>query len=228
MSLIKKKFNYEEIKKESKEGRRLYACPDGNSVASVTTILDKTKDKTALIEWRKRVGEKKAQEIVTEAASVGTRMHKFLEDYIDTGEWPKAGSNPYSQQANNMATQIKDHALANINEIWGSEVALYHPKIYAGTTDLVGVFKGEECIMDFKQTNKPKKKEWVDDYYLQMAAYATAHNKVYGTTIREGHIFMCSRDLQYQQFDLWPDEFDYWADQWLDRVAEYYIKFEGA
>ena len=125
MSLIKKKFNYEEIKKESKEGRRLYACPDGNSVASVTTILDKTKDKTALIEWRKRVGEKKAQEIVTEAASVGTRMHKFLEDYIDTGEWPKAGSNPYSQQANNMATQIKDHALANINEIWGSEVALY-------------------------------------------------------------------------------------------------------
>ena len=84
MSLIKKKFNYEEIKKESKEGRRLYACPDGNSVASVTTILDKTKDKTALIEWRKRVGEKKAQEIVTEAASVGTRMHKFLEDYIDT------------------------------------------------------------------------------------------------------------------------------------------------
>ena len=225
MSLIKKKFNYEEIKKESKEGKRLYACPDGNSVASVTTILDKTKDKTALIEWRKRVGEKKAQEIVTEAASVGTRMHKFLEDYIDTGEWPQAGSNPYSQQANNMATQIKDHALANINEIWGSEVALYHPKIYAGTTDLVGVFKGEECIMDFKQTNKPKKEEWVDDYKLQLTAYALAHNEIYGTNIQEGHVFMCSRDGQYQQFDLWPDDFKAWESKWWDRVYMYYDRF---
>tara|TARA_B100000212_G_scaffold322187_1_gene281336 strand:+ start:1553 stop:2233 length:681 start_codon:yes stop_codon:yes gene_type:complete len=225
MSLIKKKFNYEEIKKESKEGKRLYACPDGNSVASVTTILDKTKDKTALIEWRKRVGEKKAQEIVTEAASVGTRMHKFLEDYIDTGEWPQAGSNPYSQQANNMATQIKDHALANINEIWGSEVALYHPKIYAGTTDLVGVFKGEECIMDFKQTNKPKKEEWVDDYKLQLTAYALAHNEIYGTNIQEGHVFMCSRDGQYQQFDLWPEDFKAWESKWWDRVYMYYDRF---
>ena len=225
MSLIKKKFNYEEIKKESKEGKRLYACPDGNSVASVTTILDKTKDKTALIEWRKRVGEKKAQEIVTEAASVGTRMHKFLEDYIDTGEWPQAGSNPYSQQANNMATQIKDHALANINEIWGSEVALYHPKIYAGTTDLVGVFKGEECIMDFKQTNKPKKEEWVDDYKLQLTAYALAHNEIYGTNIQEGHVFMCSRDGQYQQFDLWPEDFKSWESKWWDRVYMYYDRF---
>ena len=225
MSLIKQKYNYEEIKRVSTEGKRLYACPDGNSVASVTTILDKTKDKTGLIEWRKRVGEKKAQEIVTEAASVGTRMHKFLEDYIDTGEWPKAGSNPYSQQANNMATKIKDEALANINEIWGSEVALYHPKIYAGTTDLVGVFKGEECIMDFKQTNKPKKEEWVDDYKLQLTAYALAHNEIYGTNIQEGHVFMCSRDGQYQQFDLWPDDFKAWESKWWDRVYMYYDRF---
>lgn len=224
MSLIKQKFNYKEIKKESKEGKRLYACPDGNSVASVTTILDKTKDKSALIAWRKRVGEKKAQEIVTEAASVGTRMHKFLEDYVETGEWPKAGSNPYSQQANEMATKIKDAALVNIDEIWGSEVQLYHPKIYAGTTDLVGVFKGEECIMDFKQTNKPKKLEWVQDYFLQLTAYAIAHNEIYGTNICEGHIFMCSRAGEYQQFDLWPHEFKEWEQEWWNRVYAYYEK----
>jgi len=224
MSLIKQKFNYKEIKKESKEGKRLYACPDGNSVASVTTILDKTKDKSALIAWRKRVGEKKAQEIVTEAASVGTRMHKFLEDYVETGEWPKAGSNPYSQQANEMATKIKDAALVNIDEIWGSEVQLYHPKIYAGTTDLVGVFKGEECIMDFKQTNKPKKEEWVDDYKLQLTAYALAHNEIYGTNIQEGHVFMCSRAGEYQQFDIWPDEFAEWEKEWWNRVYQYYEK----
>ena len=225
MTLLIKKFNYEEIKKESVNGKRLYACPDGNSVASVTTILDKTKDKTSLIEWRKRVGETKANEIATEAASIGTRMHKFLEDYVETGNWPSAGSNPYSQQANKMATTIKDKALSKIDEIWGSEVQLYHPKIYAGTTDLVGVFNGAESIMDFKQTNKPKKEEWVDDYKLQLTAYALAHNEIYGTNIQEGHVFMCSRDGQYQQFDLWPDDFKAWESKWWDRVYMYYDRF---
>tara|TARA_B100000676_G_C18046249_1_gene828168 strand:+ start:1034 stop:1714 length:681 start_codon:yes stop_codon:yes gene_type:complete len=225
MTLLTKKFNYEEIKKESVNGKRLYACPDGNSVASVTTILDKTKDKTGLIEWRKRVGDAKAQEIVTEAASIGTRMHKFLEDYVESGNWPSAGSNPYSQQANKMATTIKDNALSKIDEIWGSEVQLYHPKIYAGTTDLVGVFNGKECIMDFKQTNKPKKEEWVEDYKLQLTAYALAHNELYGTNIQEGHVFMCSRNNEYQQFDVYPDEFKSWESKWWDRVYLYYDQF---
>tara|TARA_A100001388_G_scaffold231988_1_gene184477 strand:- start:2303 stop:2983 length:681 start_codon:yes stop_codon:yes gene_type:complete len=225
MSLIKNKYDYKEIKKKSVEGRRLYACPDGNAVASVTTILDATKDKTHLIAWRKRVGETKAREITTEAAGVGTRMHKYLEDYVESGEWPTPGSNPYAQQAHKMAEQVKEQALVDIDEIWGSEVQLYHPKIYAGTTDLVGSYNGNACIMDFKQTNKPKKKEWVEDYYLQLTAYALAHNELYGTDIKEGHVFMCSRDLQYQQFDLWPDEFAEWESKWWDRVYEYYDKF---
>lgn len=225
MSLILEKFDYKELKRQSVDGKRLYACPDGNAVASVTTILDKTKDKTHLIAWRKRVGEEKAQEIVTEAAGVGTRMHKYLEDYIDTGEWPQPGSNPYAQQAHGMAEVIRKNALTHVDEIWGSEVALYHPKIYAGTTDLVGQYKGQPCIMDFKQTNKPKKAEWVEDYYLQMTAYALAHNEIYGTEIREGHVFMCSRDRQYQQFDLWPDDFAEWESKWWDRVYMYYDKY---
>lgn len=225
MSLITKKYEYKEIKRQQVEGKRLYACPDGNAVASVTTILDKTKDKTHLIAWRKRVGENKAQEIVTEAASVGTRMHKYLEDYIEFGTWPTPGSNPYAQQAHKMAEQVKENAMVDVDEIWGSEINLYHPKIYAGTTDVVGQYKGQPAIMDFKQTNKPKKKEWVNDYYLQLTAYALAHNEVFGTNIREGHVFMCSRDLQYQQFDLWPDEFDTWEQKWWDRVYQYYDKF---
>lgn len=223
--MISNKFNYTTIDKKSVDGRRLYDCPDGNSVASVTTILDKTKDKSQLIAWRKRVGEKKAQEIVTEAASVGTRMHKFLEDYVETDEWPKAGSNPYSQQANKMATVIKEQALSHVDEIWGSEIQLYHPKIYAGTTDLVGVFKGQECIMDFKQSNKPKKEEWVDDYKMQLVAYALAHNEIYGTNINEGHVFVCCRDLTYQQFDIFPDTFKSWENKWWDRVYAYYDRF---
>ena len=224
MSLIIEKYDYKEIKRKQIDGKRLYACPDGNAVASVTTILDKTKDKTHLIAWRKRVGEAKAQEIVTEAASVGTRMHKYLEDYVDFGEWPTPGSNPYAQQAHKMAEQIRDNAMVDVDEIWGSEINLFHPKLYAGTTDLVGQYKGQPCIMDFKQTNKPKKPEWVEDYYLQLTAYALAHNEVFGTNIREGHVFMCSRDLQYQQFDLWPDEFDKWEQKWWDRVYQYYDK----
>ena len=224
MTLIKSKYDYKEIKKKSVEGKRLYACPDGNAVASVTTILDATKDKTHLIAWRKRVGEQKAKEVVTEASGVGTRMHKYLEDYVESGDWKEPGSNPYARQAHSMAQQIKDKVMDHV-EVWGSEVQLYHPKIYAGTTDLVGMYKGQPAIMDFKQTNKPKKKEWVEDYYLQLVAYALAHNELYNTNIKEGHVFMCSRDLQYQQFDLLPEDFAKWESKWWDRVYEYYDKY---
>jgi genome maintenance exonuclease 1 len=225
MTLITEKYVYEKLNRVEVDGKRRYAAPGGAPVASVTTILSATKDQTHLIEWRRRVGEKKAQEITTEAAGVGTRMHKYLEDYIDTGEWPDPGSNPYAQQAHMMATQIKENAMVHVDEIWGSEVPLYVPNIYAGTTDLVGVYKGNPCIMDFKQTNKPKKEEWVVDYFLQLTAYAIAHNEVHGTNIREGHVFMCSRAGEYQQFDIWPHEFDEWEQEWWKRVEDYYMNY---
>jgi len=221
-----KAIEYHTLKQVNKNGKRVYETPSGTT-PSVTTILSKTKDQTGLNAWKARVGEQEAQRIVTEAAGVGTALHNNLEKFL-AGERRVPGNNLVHVQANKMADIIIENGIADVDEVWGIEQGLYYPEMYSGTTDLCGVYKGNPAIMDSKQTNKPKKKEWVDDYYLQMAAYATAHNKVYGTDIREGHIFMCSRDLQYQQFDLWPDEFDYWADQWLDRVAEYYIKFEGA
>ncbi|MDB4257109.1 PD-(D/E)XK nuclease family protein [bacterium] len=225
MSLIIEKYNYEKLKRVEVDGKRRYAAPGHPPVASVTTILSGTKDMSHLIAWKKRVGEKKAQEIVTEASGVGTRMHKYLEDYVDNGVWTEsAGSNPYAQQAYNMACVIRDEAMGDVDEIWGSEVPLYVPGIFAGTTDLVGQYKGQPCIMDFKQTNKPKKPEWVEDYYLQLTAYALGHNEVHGTDIREGHIFMCSRALEYQQFDLWPDEFAEWEQEWWNRCRQYYEK----
>ena len=230
MSLILEKYDYTPLSRKEVNGKRLYATPDGNAVASVTTILDATKDKSHLIAWRRRVGETKAREITTEAAGVGTRMHKYLEDYIDTGKWPTPGSNPFAIKAHRMAEEIRNNAMVDVDEIWGSEVALYVPQMYAGTTDLVGQYKGQPCIMDFKQTNKPKKLEWVQDYYLQLVAYAEAHNAVYGTDIREGHVFMCSRGDDpmhlggetYQQFDLWPHEYDEWRNEWYNRVYQYY------
>ena len=222
MTLIKNKYDYKEIKKASVEGRRLYACPDGNKVASVTTILDATKDKTHLIAWRKRVGETKAKEITTEAAGVGTRMHKYLEDYVNGEVLKESVSNPYAQQSLDMAKIVVKEGLKNVDEYWGTEVALYFPQIYAGTTDCVGVHKGEDCIMDFKQTNKPKKREWIDDYFLQLGAYAMAHNILFKTQISKGVIMMCSADNFYQEFVVEGEEFQKYKHNFLRRVDEYY------
>jgi len=222
------KFNYININRvDTSEGRR-YATPDGEKLPSVTTILDATKSeesKKALHEWRKRVGVKKAQEITTEAAGRGTRMHKWIENYIKTGELGTPGSNPYSIQSHKMAESIIYQGLSKCNEFWGTEVSLYFPKVYAGTTDLVGVHDGSPAIMDHKQSNKLKKREWIDDYFVQLAAYANAHNEVYGTNIRKGVIFMCTADNIYQEFIIEDAEFDYWSNRWFKRLEEYYTKF---
>ena len=225
--MITNKFNYKELSRASVDGKRLYTCPDGNAVPSVTTILDKTKSKEkqqALANWRKSVGEEKATQIVTEAANRGTRMHTYLENYVLGEELKESVSNPYAQQSLDMAKIVIKEGLCNVDEYWGTEVALYHPKIYAGTTDLVGVHKGEPAILDFKQTNKPKKREWIEDYFLQLAAYAEAHNEVYGTKINKGVVLMCSKDYEYQEFISEGTEFDMWKDLWWQRVEEYYTK----
>ena len=222
------KYNYTPLLRETINGSRKYATPDGEKLPSVTTILDATKSeesKQALNNWRKRVGVQKAQEITTEAAGRGTRMHKWLEDYIKTGVLNEPGSNPYSLQSHKMAQSIISQGLVKCNEYWGTEVPLYYPKIYAGTTDLVGVHDGSEAIMDHKQTNKPKKREWIDDYFVQLAAYANAHNEVHGTKIRKGVIFMCSADNLYQEFILEGPEFVKYTDIWFKRVEQYYMQF---
>jgi len=218
------RFQYHTVKQINLEGKRLYEAPDGSKTPSVTTILSKTKDMTHLNEWKKRVGEENAQRITTEAAGVGTAMHNNLERFL-TGMERMPGKNMVHVQANKMADEIIKNALCDVNEVWGIEQALYFPGLYSGTTDLVGVYKGKAAIMDFKQTNKPKKKEWVEDYYMQLVAYALAHNEVYGTDITEGHVFMCSRNCEYQQFDLTPSEFNHWSNEWLNRVELYYAKY---
>lgn len=202
--------------------------PDGFAVPSVTTVLEATKPeekKKALQEWRKRVGEEKAKQITTEAAGRGTRMHKWLENHIKTGDAGQPGSNPYSKQSFDMAQEIITRGLVNCQEYWGTEVSLYFPEVYAGTTDLVGVHDNSDAIMDHKQTNKPKKREWIEDYFLQLAAYANAHNEVYGTKIRKGVVFMCSADNQYQEFIIEGIEFDKYSEAWFKRLEQYYSTF---
>jgi genome maintenance exonuclease 1 len=225
---IPDKFNYVPMSRVEIDGKRRYATPDGEKLPSVTTILSATTPKEkieALNEWRQRMGPKRAQEITTEAANRGTRMHKFLEDYVKTGAISESGSNPYSKQSHRMAESIIQQGLVNCTEFWGTEVPLYFPKVYAGTTDLVGVHDGSPAIMDHKQSNKLKKKEWIDDYFIQLAAYANAHNEVHGTNIRKGVIFMCTQDFVYQEFIVEGTEFDHWTTEWFKRVEQYYMQF---
>lgn len=226
--MLTPKFNYEPINRITIDGSRRYATPDGERLPSVTTVLEATKSeesKQALQNWRNRVGHQKAQQITTEAAGRGTRMHKYIEDYIKTDVLNEPGSNPYSIQSHRMAQSIITQGLVNCNEFWGTEVPLYFPKIYAGTTDLAGIHDGSEAIMDHKQSNKLKKKEWIDDYFIQLAAYANAHNEVHGTKIRKGVIFMCTADNIYQEFIIEGNEFDDWTDKWFRRVEQYYTQF---
>ena len=230
--MIISKYNYTPLARESVEGKRHYALPDGSRVPSVTTILEKTKPeeaKQALQEWRNRVGHERAQQITTEAANRGTRMHTYLERYVkndDIGDFP---TNPFAQPSWFMAAKVILEGLQHANEYWGSEVPLYYSGLYAGTTDLVGVWKGQPAIMDFKQSNKVKKREWIDDYFLQLAAYAEAHNDTYGTAINTGVILMCVKPATeqdepvYQEFVLEPHDFAHWRDQWMRRVELYYL-----
>lgn len=228
--MLKQIYNYQAINRENLNGRRYYVTPAGERVPSVTTILDRTKPeeaRQALAEWRKRVGEQRAQAITTEAANRGTRMHKWLEDYVQHGSLGTPGTHPESQRSHAMAQTIVTNGFVNVSEVWGNEVPLYFPELYAGTTDCVGIHSGEPAILDFKQSNKPKRREWIDDYFLQLTAYALAHNEVHGTNIRKGVVMMCVRpdqgqEPQYQEFVLEPEDFDMWTQRWCDRVSMYY------
>jgi genome maintenance exonuclease 1 len=214
-------FDYKAAKRAEEGGSRHYLTESGQKVASVTTILSKTKDPAPLIAWRKRIGEAAANQITKESTDLGTLMHTHLENYIK-GEDRPGGTNFGRVMAAKMADQIIANGLAHVDEVWGIEVPLIFDTFWAGTSDLVGVYKGEPAIMDFKTTIRPKTRERVDDYRLQTVAYSTAHDNMFGTKIRKLVIFMCSRDFQYQQFEFGMDDYERDQMDWLHRVEQYY------
>lgn len=236
--MITERYHYAPLTRESVAGQRLYATPDGAKLPSVTTILDRTKpeeSRAALAAWRQRVGTERAAQITTEAANRGTRMHTFLEHYVLTGELRPRPTNPFAWPSHAMAQVVIEQGLQCVDEFWATEAALYFPQIYAGTTDCVGIHQGQPSIMDFKQSNRPKRAEWIEDYRLQLAAYAEAHNEVHGTAIRRGVILMCVRPEiddqghiisppQYQEFIVEGQEFERARSAWWHRVEQYYQK----
>ena len=226
MKIILDKYNYTPLTRNDSQYGRSYVA-EGTNVPSVTTILSKTRpfEKTQkLQEWRNRVGNEEAEKITKEASNVGTIMHNLLESWILQTDY-EPGNNMIHTQAKTMADTIKENIKNDISEIWGSEVNLYCPELYAGTADLVGIWKDKPAIMDFKQTNKPKKRDWIDDYFLQAAAYSLAHDELYDTEINSCAIFMCSRNFEFQLFESSGSDFEYWKDEWVKRVEQYYKKF---
>jgi len=218
------KYNYLDGRQINEDSGRVYDVA-GYRLPSVTSILSRTKDQGFLKQWKAKVGEAEAERIKNLSSVRGTAMHKYLESYIqeigyedltDTGE-----------QARSMAEKVIEIGLAPVDEYYGSEVTMYYPGLYAGQTDLVCMHNGEDAIVDFKQSNRPKKKEWIEDYYLQIAAYAMAHDYVHGSTINKGVIMVCTPDLYYQEFVVDGAELRQYKHKFLKRLDMYHeLKFD--
>jgi len=215
-------YIYPRSQREIINGKRHYDIKS-EKLPSVTTILSATQSpekQASLAAWRVRVGEEEATRIVDEAGARGTAMHKILEEYVQ-GQGYLDLTEP-GLNAHNMAIRVIEQGLCNVTEYYGLEATLYYPGLYAGATDMVAVHKGQDAIIDFKQTNKPKKREWIEDYCLQLAAYTMAHNFIYKTSISKGVIMMCSKDNFYQEFIIEGKELQKYQHDYLRKVDQYY------
>jgi len=218
------KYKYATGKQINEDSGRIYDVA-GYRLPSVTSILSRTKDQGFLKEWRAKVGDKEADRIMNLSSVRGTAMHKYLESHItDIGYEDLTDT---GKQAKTMAEKVIEIGLAPVDEYYGSEVTMYYPGLYAGQTDLVCIHDGEDAIVDFKQSNRPKRKEWVEDYYLQIAAYAMAHDYVHNSKINKGVIMVCTPDLYYQEFVVEGAELRQYKHKFLKRLDMYHeLKFD--
>ena len=217
------KFNYPKSTRSIEDGYRKYFLGE-EKLPSVTTILSATKseeEKAALANWRERVGFKEANRIKTEASSRGTSMHSYIEDYL-RGRINESFFES-NEQYKNMAKEIIEKGIDNkLDEIYGIEETLYYPKQYAGTADLIGIYQGNDVVIDFKQSNKPKKTDYIQDYFLQLGAYTLAHDVVHGTKMKAGIILLCTKDILFQEFKIEGAELEMYQNLFLGRVKKFY------
>ena len=226
-----KQFIYPKTVRSSVDGVRKYSIGQ-EKLPSVTTIISSTQDASkteSLAKWKARVGEVEAERIKNTAATRGTAMHSYLEHHVKGGN--VLDLTDVGREARSMGQTIIDKGFGDLEEVWGVECTLFYPGLYAGQTDLCGIYQGRESIVDFKQSNKPKRAEWIGDYKLQLAAYATAHDCIFGTNIEQGVILMCTPDNFFQRFIVNGPEFREWKWKWLQKIDQYYgkkITNEGA
>ena len=213
------RYQYIRVPRSDDQGDRTYDVK-GVQLPSVTSVLSRTKDQGYLKKWIERTGKVEADRIKNHASRRGTAMHKFIEAFILGKGYEDL--TPIGHEARPMAHKIIERGLTPIEEYYGSEVTLYYPGLYAGTTDLVCIHNDMETIVDFKQANRPKREEWIDDYKLQIAAYAMAHDFIYGSSIRQGVIMVCTPDLYMQEFKFQDVVLRQWKHKFLKRLDEYY------
>ena len=213
------KYEYAIGKQINEDNGRIYDVA-GFRLPSVTSVLSRTKDQGFLKQWREKVGDKEADRIMNLSSVRGTAMHKYLESYITEVGYEDLTDT--GKQAKTMAEKVVELGLAAIDEYYGSEVTMYYPGLYAGQTDLVCIHDGKDAIVDFKQANRPKREEWIDDYKLQIAAYAMAHDYVYNSSIEKGVIMVCTPDLYYQEFIIEGVELRNWKHKFLKRLNMYH------
>ena len=217
-----KQFIYPKTVRSSVDGVRKYSIGE-EKLPSVTTIISSTQDavKTEnLARWKLKVGEVEAERIKNTAALRGTAMHSYLEHHVKGGN--VLDLTDVGREARSMGQTIIEKGFPDLEEVWGVECTLFYPGLYAGQTDLCGIYQGRESIVDFKQSNKPKRAEWIGDYKLQLAAYATAHDCIFGTNIEQGVILMCTPDNFFQRFIVNGSEFREWKWKWLQKISDYY------
>ena len=226
-----KQFIYPKTVRSSVDGVRKYSI-GREKLPSVTTIISSTQDASkteSLARWKLKVGEVEAERIKNTAATRGTAMHSYLEHHVKGGN--VLDLTDVGREARSMGQTIIEKGFGDLEEVWGVECTLFYPGLYAGQTDLCGIYQGRESIVDFKQSNKPKRAEWIGDYKLQLAAYATAHDCIFGTNIEQGVILMCTPDNFFQRFIVNGPEFREWKWKWLQKIDQYYgkkITNEGA
>ena len=217
------RFIYPKSTRSIVNGSRHYNL-DGSNLPSVTTILKATQseeDKAAIEAWKERVGHKEAERIKNEAANRGSSMHSYIEQFL-LGKF-NLDLLDEDNKSKKMAVEIIDNGLKNkLSEIWGTEATVYYPDKYAGTADCIGIYEGKETILDFKQSNKPKKHEFILDYLLQGSGYSLAHNTVYNSRITQVAILICTVDGLFQDFKIEGNELINFQNQFLEKVEQFY------
>jgi genome maintenance exonuclease 1 len=226
--MIKNKYIYPKLERVDTEMGRHYIDSTNKPVPSVTTVLSGTsKSKDGLIQWRNRVGDEEADRVIKQSTDIGTAVHEAIEKFLNKESWNDFGDTSDQIMAKNISHKFVNDALDGITEIWGLEVGLILDNLYAGTADCVGLYKNVPTLIDFKTAKKIKKRDWIEDYFLQGCAYANAHNVMFETDIQQIVILMVDRNLIFQEYIVRPTEFSYLTRKWKNRLIEFNNKYNN-
>jgi genome maintenance exonuclease 1 len=226
--MIKNKYIYPKLERVDTEMGRHYIDSTNKPVPSVTTVLSGTsKSKDGLIQWRNRVGDEEADRVIKQSTDIGTAVHEAIEKFLNKESWNDFGDTSDQIMAKNISHKFVNDALDGITEIWGLEVGLILDNLYAGTADCVGLYKNVPTLIDFKTAKKIKKRDWIEDYFLQGCAYANAHNVMFETDIQQIVILMVDRNLIFQEYIVRPSEFSYLTRKWKNRLIEFNNKYNN-